>query len=77
MNTINNLHCRNLLKYMVVAMAGEASYRVWAQADEFVIVNKPSADFHADVDIELTQSTADISFFKGEKPAFGKSPPRY
>jgi FtsP/CotA-like multicopper oxidase with cupredoxin domain len=67
MNTITNLHRRKLLKYTAVAIAGAATYPVWAQAGEFVRVNKPSADFHADVEIELTQSTADISIFKGEK----------
>jgi FtsP/CotA-like multicopper oxidase with cupredoxin domain len=67
MNTITNLHRRKLLKYTAVAIAGAATYPVWAQAGEFVRVNKPSADFHPDVEIELTQSTADISIFKGEK----------
>jgi FtsP/CotA-like multicopper oxidase with cupredoxin domain len=67
MNTITNLHRRKLLKYTAVAIASAVTYPVWAQADEFVRVNQPSADFHADVEIELTQSTADISIFKGEK----------
>ena len=67
MKTTTNLHRRKLLKYTAVAIAGAATYPVWAQAGEFVRVNKPSADFHADVEIELTQSTADISIFKGEK----------
>lgn len=67
MKTSTNLHRRKLLKYTAVAIAGAATYPVWAQAGEFVRVNKPSADFHADVEIELTQSTADISIFKGEK----------
>jgi hypothetical protein len=67
MNTITNLHCRKLLKYRAVAIDGAATYPVWAQAGEFVRVNQPSADFHADVEIELTQSTADIPIFEGEK----------
>lgn len=54
MNTITNLHRRKLLKYTAVAIAGAATYPVWAQAGEFVRVNQPSADFHADVEIELT-----------------------
>ena len=66
-NTITNLQRRKLLKYAAVAITGAATYPVWAQAEEFVSVNKPSADFHPDVEIELTQSTADISIFKGEK----------
>lgn len=67
MNSITNLQRRKLLKYAAVAITGAATYPVWAQAEEFVRVNKPSADFHADIEIELTQSTADISIFKGEK----------
>jgi FtsP/CotA-like multicopper oxidase with cupredoxin domain len=67
MNTLTNLQRRKLLKYVAVGIAGAATYPVWAQADEFVRVNKPSPDFHANVEIELTQSTADIAIFKGEK----------
>ncbi len=67
MNTMTNLHRRKLLKYAAVSIAGAATYPVWAKAEEFVRVNKPSVDFHPDVEIELTQSTADISIFKGEK----------
>lgn len=67
MSTITNLHRRKLLKYAAVAITGAVTYPVWAQAEEFVRINKPSADFHADIEIELTQSTADISIFKGEQ----------
>jgi FtsP/CotA-like multicopper oxidase with cupredoxin domain len=62
-----NLQRRNLLKYVAIGMASVATYPVWSQAIEFKRVNQPSADFHPDVEIELTQSTADISIFEGEK----------
>ncbi|MFA5924104.1 MAG: multicopper oxidase domain-containing protein [Methylococcaceae bacterium] len=67
MNMITNLHRRKLLKYTAVAIAGAVTYPVWARAGEFVRVNQPSADFHADVEIELTQNVADIAIFEGEK----------
>lgn len=67
MNMITNLQRRKLLKYTAVAITGAATYPIWAQAGEFIRVNKPSVDFHAEVEIELTQSEADISIFKGEK----------
>ena len=67
MTSLINLQRRNLLKYAAIGIASAATYPVWSQAIEFKLVNKPSADFHPDVEIELTQSTADISIFKGEK----------
>ncbi len=67
MNMITNLYRRKLLKYTAAAMAGALTYPAWARAGEFVRVNQPSADFHADVEIELTQSAADIAIFEGEK----------
>lgn len=67
MTSLINLQRRNLLKYAAIGIASAATYPVWSQAIEFKQVNKPSADFHPDVEIELTQSTADISIFKGEK----------
>jgi FtsP/CotA-like multicopper oxidase with cupredoxin domain len=67
MTSLINLQRRNLLKYAAIGIASAATYPVWSQAIEFKLVNKPSADFQPDVEIELTQSTADISIFKGEK----------
>ncbi len=67
MNTIINLHRRKLLKYGAIAIAGAITYPAWVKAGEFVRVNKPSADFHPDVEIELTQNVTDIVIFEGEK----------
>jgi FtsP/CotA-like multicopper oxidase with cupredoxin domain len=67
MTTLANLQRRKLLKYAAVGIAGAATYPVWAQAGGFSRVNKPSPDFQADVEIELTQNSADIVIFKGEK----------
>ncbi len=67
MNTIINLHRRKLLKYGAIAIAGAVTYPAWVKAGEFVRVNKPSADFHPDVEIELTQNVTDITIFEGQK----------
>ncbi|NOU21961.1 MAG: multicopper oxidase domain-containing protein [Methyloglobulus sp.] len=64
---IINLHRRKLLKYGAIAIAGAITYPAWVKAGEFVRVNKPSADFHPDVEIELTQNVADIAIFEGQK----------
>ena len=77
MASLVNLKRRNLLKYAAIGMASVATYPVWSQAIEFKRVNQPSADFHPDVEIELTQERLIFLFLKAKKPAFGKSPPRY
>ena len=64
---IINLHRNKLLRYLAIVIACAITYPVWVQAGEFVRVNKPSADFHPDVEIELTQDIADIAIFEGEK----------
>jgi len=67
MASLINLQRRNLLKYAAIGMASVATYPVWSQAIEFKRVNQPSADFHPDVEIELTQNVTDIAIFEGEK----------
>ena len=64
---IINLHRNKLLRYVAIVIACAITYPVWVKAGEFVRVNKPSADFHPDVEIELTQNVADIAIFEGEK----------
>ncbi len=67
MKVSTDLNRRKLLKFTAIAIAGAATYPIWARAGEFVRVNQPSADFHPDVEIELTQNVADIAIFEGEK----------
>jgi len=57
MTSLINLQRRNLLKYAAIGIARAVTYPVWSQAIEFKQVNKPSADFHPDVEIELTNSS--------------------
>jgi FtsP/CotA-like multicopper oxidase with cupredoxin domain len=67
MNTITNSHRRKFLNYLAIVIACAITYPAWVKAGEFVRVNKPSADFHPDVEIELTQNVADIAIFEGVK----------
>lgn len=68
MKKTTNLQRRKLLKYAAIGIAGAVTYPSWTQAaGEFVKVNKPSADFLPDVEIELTMNTADVDILKGEK----------
>jgi len=67
MKTTTNLQRRKLLKYAAMGIAGAIAYPSWVQAGEFVRVNAPSADFLPDVEIELTQNTADVAILNGEK----------
>ena len=64
---IINLHRNKLLRYVAIVIACAITYPAWVKAGEFVRVNKPSADFHPDVEIELTQNVADIAIFEGVK----------
>ncbi len=64
---IINLHRNKLLIYVAIVIACAITYPAWVKAGEFVRVNKPSADFHPDVEIELTQNVADIAIFEGDK----------
>lgn len=59
---------RKFLKYAAIGIAGAVTYPSWTQAaGEFARVNAPSADFLADVEIELTMTPADVAILKGEK----------
>ncbi|TAK65036.1 multicopper oxidase domain-containing protein [Methylobacter sp.] len=63
-----NLQRRKLLKYAGIGIAGAVTYPSWTQAaSELVRVNRPSADFLPDVEIELTMNTADVAVLQGEK----------
>ncbi len=63
-----NLQRRKLLKYAAIGIAGAVTYPSWTQAaGEFTKVNKPSADFLPDVEIELTMNTAEVAILKGDK----------
>ena len=72
MNTLTDLQRRKLLKYTAIGIAGAVTYPVWSQAAGFTSVNQPSANFDADVEIELTQSPVEIAIFKGEKTKIWK-----
>ena len=67
MKTKTNLQRRTLLKYAAIGIAGALTYPSWAKTEGFVSVNRPSADFFPDVEIELTMNTAEVSILKGEK----------
>lgn len=67
MKTTTNIQRRTLLKYAAIGIAGTVTYPIWAKTDEFVSVNRPTADFFPDIEIELTMGTADVSILKGEK----------
>ncbi|MBL6987922.1 MAG: multicopper oxidase domain-containing protein [Methylobacter sp.] len=68
MKATTNLQRRKLLKYTALGIAGAFTYPSWAQTTNgFVRVNAPSADFLPDVEIELTQNTADVSILSGNK----------
>lgn len=68
MKTTTNLQRRKLLKYAAIGIAGAVTYPSWTQAaSELVRVNRPSADFLPDVEIELTMNTADVAVLQGEK----------
>jgi blue copper oxidase len=72
MKTTTNLQRRKLLKYAAIGIAGTVTYPSWAQAGGFVRVNTPSADFLPDVEIELTQNTAEVGILSGEKTRIWK-----
>lgn len=68
MNSSINFKRRQLLKYAAFAVSGAASYPIWAQsAAAFKAVNVPSANFHPDVEIELTQAVSEVQIFGGPK----------
>jgi len=68
MKITTDLQRRKLLKYAALGIAGTATYPSWAQAaGKFTQVNKPSADFLPDVEIELTMNTADVPILSGNK----------
>ena len=67
MKNKTNLQRRTLLKYAAIGIAGALTYPSWAKTEGFVSVNRPSADFFPDVEIELTMNTAEVSILKGEK----------
>lgn len=72
MHTLTDLQRRKLLKYTAIGIAGALTYPVWSQAAKFASVNQRSAHFDADVEIELTQTPAEITIFKGEKTKIWK-----
>ncbi len=66
MNSPINQQRRQWLKYAAFAAAGAATYPSWAQSGgAFKAVNTPSANFHPDVEIELTQDIAQVPIFEG------------
>jgi FtsP/CotA-like multicopper oxidase with cupredoxin domain len=68
MKTTTNLQRRKLLKFAAIGIAGAVTYPSWTQAaSELVRVNRPSADFLPDVEIELTMNTANVAVLQGEK----------
>lgn len=63
--TINNKR-REFLKYTALATAGAATYPVWAQTKQMSRLTKPSANFHPDIEIELTQKVSNMPIFSGK-----------
>ncbi len=76
MNSKINSQRRDFLKYTGVSAAAVATYPAFVHAASSGAVNKPSANFHADVEIELKQEVVNISIFDGPKTrvwkVFGK-----
>jgi len=73
-NLINNQR-RKFLQYSGITAAA-ATYPSLLQAKSMGTFNKPSANFHADVEIELTQKAVKLPIFKGSQTkvwkVFGK-----
>ncbi len=67
MKMTTNIKRRKLLKYTAIGIAGAVTYPCWAKTEGFVSVNRPSAGFSPDVEIELTMDTADVAILSGEK----------
>ena len=67
MKMTTNIKRRKLLKYTAIGIAGAVTYPCWAKTEGFVSVNRPSAGFSPDVEIELTMNTADVAILSGEK----------
>jgi FtsP/CotA-like multicopper oxidase with cupredoxin domain len=67
MKTTTDLQRRKLLKYAAIGIAGSVAYPSWAKMGGFARVSSPSSDFLPDVEIELTQDTAEVGILKGEK----------
>lgn len=67
-----NRQRRQFLKYTSIAAAMAATYPALSWADMPRPVSKASADFLADVEIELTQAATEIAIFKGPKTSIWK-----
>ena len=76
MNSKINSQRRNFLKYTGVSAAAAATYPAFVHAASSGAANKPSANFNADVEIELKQEVVNIPIFDGPKTrvwkVFGK-----
>ncbi|NOT85505.1 MAG: multicopper oxidase domain-containing protein, partial [Methylococcaceae bacterium] len=67
-----NIQRRQFLKYTGIAAAIAAAYPALLRADMSRIASKASADFQADVELELTQEATDIAIFTGPKTSVWK-----
>ncbi|MFW5443943.1 MAG: multicopper oxidase family protein [Methylococcaceae bacterium] len=76
MNNKINPQRRTFIKYAGISAAVAATYPTFIRAASSRVINKASANFHPDVEIELKQEVIDIPIFKGPKTrvwkVFGK-----
>jgi FtsP/CotA-like multicopper oxidase with cupredoxin domain len=66
MNNKINIERRKFMQYAGIT-ATAVSYPLITQAASSGVVNKPSADFHPDIEIELKQNVVKIPILKGPK----------
>jgi len=67
MTTQTNPHRRKFLQYSGVAALAASTHSSLIQAASLSTSSKPSANFHADVEIELTQKSVKIPILNGPK----------
>ena len=76
MNSKINTKRRKFLQYTGITAAAAATYPTFIHAADPGLFNKPSADFHPDVEIELKQEAVKIPIFDGPRTrvwkVFGK-----
>ena len=75
-NKINNQR-RNFLKTTGITAAAAVSYPSFLRAANSGAINKASANFHADVEIELSMTLQRFKFLKALKLEFGKYRVKY
>ncbi len=67
-----NTHRRNFLQYAGISAVAVATYSTQIHATGPVFANRPSTDFHPDVEIELKQEAVKIPIFDGPRTTVWK-----